>query len=86
MRSRALHRALPNYRFARPVAIVAYPARDILNVRSTQHVTYLSKVMDIIGSYNVQTISFSQASGMAAALRYADVNNGADDAVLSDMM
>lgn len=84
--ARALHRALPNYRFARPVAIVAYPARDILNVRSTQHVTYLSKVMDIIGSYNVQTISFSQASGMAAALRYADVNNGADDAVLSDMM
>lgn len=84
--AKAMRQALPNYRFARPVTVIAYPARDILNVRSTQHVTYLSKVMDIIKSYNVQTISFSQASGMASALRYADVNNGADEEVLSDMM
>lgn len=82
----AMRRALPNYRFARPVTVVAYPARDILNVKSTQHVTYFSKVMDIIKSYSVQTISFSQASGMASALHYADVNNGADEQVLSDMM
>lgn len=82
----ALRQALPAYRYADPVAIVAYPVRDVLDVRATQHVTYISKVMDIIASYDVPVLSFSQATGMGYALRHADVNNGEAAAVLSDMM
>lgn len=82
----ALQQALPSYRYPLPVAIVAFPARDVLAVHSTQHVTYIAHVIDIIRSYDRVVLPFSQTAGMTAALRAADRNNGPDDQVLSDMM
>lgn len=63
---------LPAYHYPEPVAIVAYPARDVLAVQSTQHVTYLARTIDIIRSYDEVILSFSQAAGMTSALRVAD--------------
>lgn len=68
------------------ISLVAFPSRDTLNVKSTVHVTDISKVMDIIRSYDKQILTISDARGMAFALRAIDVNNAADDVVLSDMI
>jgi hypothetical protein len=84
--SHALAKVLSDYRYPDPIAIVAYPTGTVLDVKSTQHVTYLSKVLGIVKSYRTARLTFSQASGITVALQYADVNNKADDEVLSDMM
>lgn len=82
----ALGQVLPGYCYPDPVAIAAYPTGAVLDVKSTQHVTYIPKVLDLIKSYSTLHLTFSQASGIAAALQFSDVNNKADDEVLSDMM
>lgn len=76
----ALQQALPSYRYPQPVAIAAFPARDVLAVHATQHVTYIARVLDIIRSYDRVVLPFSQAAGMTAALRVADCGSGSDDA------
>lgn len=82
----ALQSTLTAYPETPFISIVGFPMRDVLNVKATVQVTDISKVMDIIRSYNTQMLTVSDATGIAAALRAADANNADDSVVLSDMI